>query len=335
MFRYFLLISFIAGTLLLQSQDVHFSQYDLSPLSLNPAETGAFDGDWRAAINYRQQWKAIGKPFQTVAASYDQNIYSLPGNFSAGLLFIGDQSGTIDLAHNRAYLSLGYKVIKGDLTMSAGFQAGYVSKNYNLSGTTFPEQYNSDIGLFDPNMALSEKGLGNQTGYLDLNVGVLAERKFENAVITAGFSLLHLNRPNVSFFDQKDQLPERYNTYVRWKQDISNNLYIRPTFLMSLHSKAQELVFGGDFGMYFSENDAGVREAYVGIDLRNGVERNGDAFITSVGFLYQNFHFGFAYDVNYSSLDRITNNRGAFEISVIYISPSTAINRITIPCDRY
>lgn len=319
----------------LKGQDVHFSQYDLSPLSLNPAETGSFEGDWRAAINFRQQWKAIGKPFQTVAASYDQNIYVLPGNFSAGLLFIGDQSGSIDLAHNRAYLSLGYKVIKGDWTMSAGLQAGFVSKNYNLTGTTFPEQYNSDIGLFDPNMTLSERGLGNQTGYFDLNMGLLAEKRFETSVLTAGFSMLHLNRPNVSFFDQKDQLPERYNTYVRLKQNFNNNLYVRPSVLMSLHAKAQEVVLGGDFGMYFSGNDAGVREAYVGVDMRNGVERNGDAIIASAGFLYQNFHFGIAYDVNYSNLDRVTNNRGAFEISVVYISPSTAINRIIIPCDRY
>ena len=32
----------------LAAQDNHFSQYYASPLSLNPATTGHFEGDWRA-----------------------------------------------------------------------------------------------------------------------------------------------------------------------------------------------------------------------------------------------------------------------------------------------
>ncbi|MCI5059058.1 MAG: hypothetical protein MRY83_23295, partial [Flavobacteriales bacterium] len=36
-----MLISFDSG-----AQDIHFSQFNNSPLSLNPAETGNFKGDW-------------------------------------------------------------------------------------------------------------------------------------------------------------------------------------------------------------------------------------------------------------------------------------------------
>ena len=44
-------------------QDPHFSQFFSSPLTLNPALTGKFDGVFRAAGNYRDQWPAIDKAF--------------------------------------------------------------------------------------------------------------------------------------------------------------------------------------------------------------------------------------------------------------------------------
>ncbi|RYE11728.1 MAG: type IX secretion system membrane protein PorP/SprF, partial [Sphingobacteriales bacterium] len=36
--------------------DPHFSQYYANPLYLNPALTGVIDGDYRATVNFKQQW---------------------------------------------------------------------------------------------------------------------------------------------------------------------------------------------------------------------------------------------------------------------------------------
>ena len=46
----------------LKAQDIHFSQYFNSPLSLNPAQTGNFDGNWRIVGNTRDQWRALNYP---------------------------------------------------------------------------------------------------------------------------------------------------------------------------------------------------------------------------------------------------------------------------------
>lgn len=329
----FLFLTF--SCVVLNGQDVHFSMYDFSPLTLNPAETGVHSGDWRAVVNYREQWKAVAKPYQTIAASYDQNIYLLPGKFSAGLVFLSDQSGAVDLSQNRVYLSIGYKKETSLWMYSAGVQGGYVNKSYNLSSTSFPEQYNEEIGSFDSSLPLSEQNLSNQTSYFDLNVGGLVSRKLKSSVITAGISILHLNQPDVSFFENKDKLSARTNTYANWRIETNGDLFFKPAILASTARKAQEWVIGGDVGMELSHDQYSVREIYLGLDMRNGINRNGDAFIASIGFGYGNFDFGFAYDINHSSIDQATNNRGAFEISVIYISPSTAIKKITIPCDRY
>ena len=37
------------------AQDVHFTQYFTSPLTLNPANTGLVNCDWRVSSNYRTQ----------------------------------------------------------------------------------------------------------------------------------------------------------------------------------------------------------------------------------------------------------------------------------------
>ncbi len=333
-FRIALLLGLLSLFTTVRGQDVHFSMYNFSPLLLNPGETGHHKGDWRVATNYRQQWKAIGKPIQTAAASFDQKVYALPGNFSIGGLILFDQSGVIDLVHNRAFLSLGYALHREQWTLSIGLQGGYVLKNYNLSGTTFPEQYNPNVGLFDPNLPLSEMGLSNQTGYFDANAGLIAERRFETSLFTLGFSVLHLNRPNVSFFNDADILPGRYTFHGRWRKDYNKQYFIQPSAMLSLHAKAQSLMLGGQVGMMFDGSNP-VREIFLGVDMRNGIERNGDAFILSGGFNYGNFIIGMAYDVNYSTLRSATNNRGAFEINLIYLSPSSAVNRIAIPCDRY
>jgi len=58
-------------SLLISAQDPHFSQFFASPLTLNPAFTGKFDGTVRAAGNYRNQWPAFNDVYTTFTASVD------------------------------------------------------------------------------------------------------------------------------------------------------------------------------------------------------------------------------------------------------------------------
>lgn len=335
MMRHLLLAFLLVLAISTSAQDIHFSMYDFAPLALNPAETGYFEGDWRGAVNFRQQWKSIGDPFQTVAAAYDQNLYFLPGQFSAGVFFVNDQSGSVGLNHNRAYLSLGYKKETALWDFSFGVQAGMIVKSFQLDGTTFPEQYNDNIGAFDANLPLSEQGLGNQRTYFDMNIGGIVTQKFETATVKLGVSASHVNSPDVSFFDNDEKLPARLNTYIQFNKNFSASYFIRPVVIVATQNKAQELLIGGDIGMYTGSERNSVREIYVGLDTRDGFDRNGDAFIASLGIAWSDFRFGLAYDINYSALKSATNNRGAIEFSVVYMSPSTAIKKITIPCDRY
>ncbi len=66
----------ICGALVSEAsaQDPNFSQFFASPLTLNPALTGKFDGVYRVAGNYRNQWPTIYNAFTTYTASFDAGI---------------------------------------------------------------------------------------------------------------------------------------------------------------------------------------------------------------------------------------------------------------------
>ena len=80
--KYLLLAFIVAISGVAKAQDPHFSQFFASPLTLNPAFTGKFDGSWRLAANHRDQWPSIPKAYVTTSASFDFPILknSIPEN---------------------------------------------------------------------------------------------------------------------------------------------------------------------------------------------------------------------------------------------------------------
>src|SRR5690242_7560974 len=72
---YFLTIGFLLFSATINSQDIHFSQFTQSPLTVNPALAGTTV--WiRAGIIARDQWRAVhsdnsNNTFTTFGASFD------------------------------------------------------------------------------------------------------------------------------------------------------------------------------------------------------------------------------------------------------------------------
>ena len=62
----FICVAFWGETI---GQDPNFSQFFASPLTLNPALTGKFDGLYRIAGNYRNQWPTFNNAFTTASFS--------------------------------------------------------------------------------------------------------------------------------------------------------------------------------------------------------------------------------------------------------------------------
>jgi hypothetical protein len=74
---------------------------------------------------------------------------------------------------------------------------------------------------------------------------------------------------------------------------------------------------------------------YAGLLFRDGINRNTDAAIGIAGIRFNHLEVGINYDFNISELKVATNTKGAFEVSVVYTSLSSLLNKTAIPCERY
>ncbi|MBL0100734.1 MAG: type IX secretion system membrane protein PorP/SprF [Saprospiraceae bacterium] len=68
------ILIFVLSSVSLSAQDIHFTQFYMSPLNLNPALTGVMNCKTRMVANYRNQWAAVlaANAYNTYSVSYDQ-----------------------------------------------------------------------------------------------------------------------------------------------------------------------------------------------------------------------------------------------------------------------
>ena len=162
------------------AQDVHFTQFEASPLIVNPAFTGGFNGEFRAAAVYRDQWRSVTVPFKTIAASVDAPIvHDLTHDdyLAAGLQVYSDKAGDGNLANFSTLASVAYHKFlgggQGDPTsaLSVGLQGGYTQKSIDLSKLYFGDEFNN--GVFNQGSSAEyPNGLGNKTNYFTVNAGI-------------------------------------------------------------------------------------------------------------------------------------------------------------------
>ncbi len=326
---------FLQCSILSVAQDVHFSMFNMSPLTLNPALTGVMDSDFRIANIYRTQWKTLGDPVNTFAASYDQQLYFLPNNISAGIILVSDKSGGIQLVENRVLLSTSIKHIDIKNTISAGIQFGLGTKTFSTRDVTYPEQYSREIGQFNPTLPNGETALELSSMYFDLNIGALYKRRTNRGPFTIGTSVFHVNSPDDSFFKNGDGLKPRFVVHMDYDFNVTKTWSIRPSLLVMTLSKAQEVVGTMQLGMNMQPNDLNIKRIWGGVAVRSGIERNSDAFAPMIGVDLKHFQVGASYDVTFSTLQLANDKRGAFEVSLIYNSLSSAASAVQIPCDRF
>jgi len=317
------------------AQDIHFSIFNACPLYLNPAQTGNFNGDWRVDANYRNQWNALSVPFSTAAVSFDSKFYLLHQDFSAGILFINDESGSVALSINKLYGSLGFRKVINHNVFHLGIQLGYVFKSLDLNKVTLPNQYNPLTGTFDSQLPGNELNMGERLSNLDFNAGILWKKKIRILEPELGLSFSHLNNPKESFFDDSQRLPVRSTLYARLKANLSDEFYVQPALLFMNHKGSKETIAGVNAGLNVFGKQSTVKELLAGVYLRNGFLSSSDALAILAGATIGRIDLAICYDITISGLKTATHNNGAFEITLQYKSISTVLNSYSIPCERF
>ena len=316
-----------------KAQDIHFSQFYMSNLTLNPAAAGAFK-DVDVTANYRSQWGSITtNPYKTMAVAGD---FRLHNKWKKGIIALGfnvfqDQAGDGNLSTLQANLSLACH-IKLDLhsMISAGLNGAFGQKSINYNNLTWDNQYVN--GAFNAQNPSLEPTRGNSFFYPDFGAGVMYQYNRSEMYISGndklhfdlGFSVAHFNQPSISFANTANELLYmRYAMIANVLIGIKNTpLSIVPGMVFYRQGPTQEIQAGSMLKYTLKEHSK-----YTGFissaALNVGAYYRWDDALVVTGLIeLSSYSIGLSYDANLSKLLPATTARGGFEIALRYTNAS-------------
>jgi len=132
----------------LKSQDVHFTYFQMSPLTFNPAQTGAFNGTIRLSGHYRGQWLQTGD-YKTPAFSVDSPVMKGFRKYDwigGGINFYSDRAGSLGVKSTGGGLNIAYHFAM-DKNYSRVYSVGLKYGNYARSlSNPFNFDFRADDG---------------------------------------------------------------------------------------------------------------------------------------------------------------------------------------------
>jgi type IX secretion system PorP/SprF family membrane protein len=307
------------------AQGLHFSQFYNAPTLINPSSYGLYpDADFRAGVNYRNQYSTIPVPYNTSSAFVD---FTLRKNeerkdwFGVGISAFKDESGSGELSLLNLQAGLAYHIKTSDHTMwSLGTSVGNVSRTINLNKLSFIEQW--DEFSFNNNLPSKENVTLGKTQYLDIGFGgSFSYFNEDKTYIQLGGGLSHLNRPKETFLGGSNRLGIRPNFTAEAIIKTSNNSILEPSLIYSNQKRASELVFGGKYRFNMRRGEAMYNLNGSSHLLLGTYYRWMDALIAVTGYKFNNSTFMLSYDVTMSRLAVANSRSGGIELSYIYSGP--------------
>ncbi len=322
----------------LNAQDFHFSQYDETPLLINPALTGAFEGTLRGHLYFRNQWSKVINPYETYGASFDARLTTNTkkksknesGCLSFGISIMKDKTGKSELSVTQSLFSVAYhQRIQKNSYLTGALQGGFTQKTINYDNLLWDNQYDPSVSGFNPALPNKENKLIDGFSYTDVSGGLLYTFKsdelpneiFDRVNIKTGIAYYYFTKSDKSF------------TVI-----YNNPMYAKLVF----HARAALGIYRSGFSMIPSimyEKQGPNTEFVVGTGLKytfrklfqlKGISdeagltlgylvRTSDAFIPYIAIEFAGFNLGISYDVNFSDLKKATKKIGGVEINVKYI----------------
>lgn len=354
---HFLLFFAVLGSL--QAQDLHYTLFNMSPLSLNPANTGAFLGTVRVGGIYRGQWWAVGdRGYNTPGGYVDAPIirgFRDQDWVGVGAYILQDRSGSIRFTTRSNGLSGAYHLgldKKGESVLTLGVQIGSITRSLRSRDILLGSNWDAaegefmsydDGGMEDPaigtgggtgtggNMNANDNDISNS--YLDIRAGLLFKQKiddFDN--FEAGVAFGHLNVPNYTFGAAggggtgpiPGPNPGGNNTESSDRQPMLITTHARYEWALNNKWSAAPTVMWQTMRGQHEIN----LQAWAGYDLKPEDQikvhmglgyRVGDAAKILAGLDYKDLRVAAAFDLNVSQYRTATDFQGAFEIAAYYI----------------
>ncbi|MCC7246026.1 MAG: PorP/SprF family type IX secretion system membrane protein [Saprospiraceae bacterium] len=319
----------VLSALQLTAQDIHFSQFYMSPLNLNPAMTGVMNCNHRFTANYRNQWASLLKnnAYNTYSASYDQKIpVGRYDYFGVGGTLWGDKAGSSEFATLQARMSGSYAKKMGGYRKKAhylvvGADVGVSQRSINSANLQWPSQNLN--GTYDPTQGSPELIADPNFFFVDLSAGAMwfsVFSKESNFYFGGAFS--HLNRANQSFDEQNIPLYSKFTFHAGGEFMAGQKFGLAPGVVTFFQGPSWQVNVGNSFKFLLGNSRRYSQAFQMGawVRLANKLQsaKLMDAIILSTRFDYEQFTIGFSYDINTSNLYTATNGNGAFEFSLLY-----------------
>lgn len=312
---------------LLKAQDIHFSQFYNSPLNLNPALTGIFNGDMRFIGGVRDQWRSVPAPYLTFSGNYDQKVYLeklRSGFFGVGVVFNYDNAGdgNFNVSDLRGSFSYSHMLHKHHV-LTGGITLGVASEGFTTDGAlTWDNYWTGEV--IDPSKGTGEPLLSKERfTYLETGAGINYRfQKSKRTNFNLGVGAYHLNQPKATFStDSKSRLPMRFSISGVGSFKIINPLDIQLHALASLQGKYSEYVGGGLARIHINRNRGKEAALDLGASVRlsNGFQAG---FIApTIALHYKRFYIGANYDINMTQFVSDFSNlrRGGPEVHFRYV----------------
>ena len=314
----YILLSIIAmlGCFTARAQDHMYSQFFNSPIYLNPALNGQFQGDLRLNLIYRNQYSSVPGSLSYLSASIDYKVPEFGGGL--GLIVTRSSEGTAYLNKNNIAGIYSYSVGSEDYVLSFGLQAGVTNRSVDFSKLVFGDQIDPRLGYIPGSTTGADKPDFNNKFFFDSGAGINLTLKNFNI----GGAAQHLNRPNESFIGTPSKLPIRATMHASFRYNLTRDdnmddedkSYIIPSVVFYKQAQAQSI----SAGMQYKR-----RSINVGAWYRSG-GGGPSAFVVSLIFdLFINkeggekLRFGVSHDVPAGGLN-YSNTSGTSEGSIGY-----------------
>lgn len=313
----------------LNAQDIHLSHIHASPVYLNPAMNGIFNGDVRTIMNVKSQWNTFTRGYKTAIASADMKLnkgFSFRDDMAIGAQVIADKAGDLDLsltAFNFSFSYLKSLDASGAHILAMGFTAGLNQNRVDLSKAKTREAIDVDPHLSNPDFV-------SNFMYLDLSAGISWFLPLNvDDYIYLGASQWHLNRSMVSFMRDHSRARESHYLFPRSNLHGGASLRlgplvtIKPSFIYMRQGPHEEVNLGTFFSLNYAERSYLKPEykIHLGMWYRwsfGQANFHQDAVIASVRYDNKGTIYTFSYDINVSDLVSASRNMGGPELSIIH-----------------
>ena len=279
------------------AQDVHFSQFLANSFVLNPAMVGVQKNDYKATLHRKSQWASVSIPFTTFTLALERK--DIFPSHSIGIQFLND--------------------IAGDSRFkTSGLNFTYVKSVATSKENTF--RFGAEFGLFQRSIVVDNLVFNNPENlsnfnftFPDISVGVANQNYLnEDLLLETGIAFFHINKPKQSFTDDDAvRLHQKINFHTALNYAYTDNLSFQPKLVFSNQDSDKEFLLG--CGVNY------LLEGEIDILLKSGIaDRFNDALILYFGAEIDGLSCVVSYDVNNSSLNNASNNKGGFEFALVY-----------------